>query len=481
MLTLEQKGANAVEFKEVYKSLDKRFATLIVTACGDGDLHVDLIYRGQGKAQRKEFDSYDPSVKVFWQKNAWMDRAVMESYKNERFLGLANAVREKLQESHARAAAAQNNNDKDNDVDAHDNSDDGNSDDGVQEIMLLMDNLDAHFEEKIVAGLTLHGVVTWSGMPGGTGFWQVVDFCVGRLVRDEVEYIFYEKISAADFDHKTFSISKVRSVVCLFCVAWFRGFAHSLAVSARGALSQLRILLTRIVAEARDNLLNGTPAHPTPIAGTIIKAFFRTGCAMSADGSRDKEIAPVRFPPEYHRSLNWSSVSPLQRVALFLATGAFDRYIVRTSELCVRIVDETTLTEHGGELLSSAVVRVIDETVLAVDGNRVERDDGDDDDVGLDGEDEMGINKDNEGDESTSQPSRSARDQYYDKSQLYRPHSSRRRGCVHGCECERQARRERCGCFQRYGHCDEAVCACTNCLNPVGPGLDEEEDVAEQF
>jgi hypothetical protein len=226
--TYADKGSKTVHIVQPgAASANKRLATLVIFAFGDGSLaRTAVLFRGQGlRLRQTERDAWDKRVEVIFQKKAWMDDAT----------ALVYADKVLLPEFADRGFT------------------DGQK---TTEALMLMDNLHSHKADGLTGALKQRGVLSWFHSPNCTDVQQPVDAGLGRHMK-----VLYEQ--AQDL--------------------WLEN-ADNIAKWERDDFSEWerRVLITQWVGDAHEKL--------AALPATITKCFLRTGCLMSADDSHDLNI-----------------------------------------------------------------------------------------------------------------------------------------------------------------------------------------------
>ena len=136
--------------------------------------------------------------------------------------------------------------------------------------VLFMDNLDGQTNAEFVTYLKDKcETKAWYGPAGCTDHWQPVDSHIGFMLKQLI-VAEYEQMMEERGDE------------------WEDG---------KISVSEKRVFVTRWVARAWEVM-------QTKYAHLIKKAFTRTGCGLTLDGSEDHLVHPEAFPEEYHTLLS---------------------------------------------------------------------------------------------------------------------------------------------------------------------------------
>jgi hypothetical protein len=270
--TLEFVGTQRVWIRQPGSGLDKRQATLqlLVRALGRQPKPC-LLFKGApvpGEQWRKhvraaEMLQYDKDVVVLWQAKAWADSATCVVWAKGPF---ADFVRESL---------------------------------AGGESLVLADNLGAQIKDEFTAAMSEGRATMRLGPAGATHVWQPCDHHLGREYGRRMG-IYYDAWMAAEYDK---------------------------IADGKVSTEQRRILLTKWCGQAYRELEEEREAkegpwlaamldpptwpEPWPEPSRFFKAFLRTGCLVTRDGSQDEEIRPHQeikgeLLDELHRLFQYS-------------------------------------------------------------------------------------------------------------------------------------------------------------------------------
>jgi hypothetical protein len=246
--TLEYRGKRRVWIKAAGSGLDKRQCTLQLLIRAEGKQpKPTLIFRGaplhdktlawRRKERELETSKYDPDCRVLWQKKAWADTAT-----NVHWVG--TSFDEQIEDEHG---------------------------DNGEDILLLCDNLSSQVADPFKAEIEHYGPTLRFGPKKATHLWQPVDHHVGA------RYKFLMARKYDDFmayDIQAYPWGKVPTPER----------RRLLTVWAGDAWRQLeKERVAREEAHAKD------PSQPHSL---FYRAFQRTGCIITRDGTGDEEIRP---------------------------------------------------------------------------------------------------------------------------------------------------------------------------------------------
>ena len=229
-------GEPKVQCKQQSEGLSKRVATL--NACIGGadfnwkNLKTGVIFKGAGQVSKAERLAYDPRVFVQFQAKAWMDRPTALAWVENVWIPFTQSLPSK------------------------------------QELLLFLDNLDAHAHLALRALLKDNAnTLAWMLPPGCTDILQPVDAGAGKLMK-------YLYGLAQD--------------------EWLDLMENlELWESGKMTASQRRILMTQWVGKAIETY------NSQRYADTRRRLFEKTGCFMTADGSGDHRIQPEGVQGRY--------------------------------------------------------------------------------------------------------------------------------------------------------------------------------------
>jgi hypothetical protein len=191
----EERRAHRVWVSNPGSGLDKRQCSLQVCfSPEDNTVKVGIIFRGTGtRIKADEKAAYHPSIDVYWQKNAWADRAVSVEWVQRT---LAAAV-------------------------------------GEEEFVLFCDNLLAQTSDEFLSAVRGINGIVWFRLKDATGMWQPVDSGMGALYKRLVGQIQDEWLE----EEENIEL-------------WLGNSERRLTASDR------RILITQWVGKAHDRLLS---------------------------------------------------------------------------------------------------------------------------------------------------------------------------------------------------------------------------------
>jgi hypothetical protein len=243
--TLEYAGTKRVWIKGAGSGLEKRQCTLQLLIRAEGRQPKPcLIFRGNPspkghhlKLREEEAKHYDEDVRVMWQRKAWADTDTCVAW--------AETVLEECIED--------------------------DLEDKAVNMLLFCDNLNGQVAEPFKNVFREWGATLQFGPKNATHMWQPVDHHVGARYKYLIAKA-YDEFMLTEFD--TFAGGKVpvrkrRQLLTEWCGAAYR----------------------QLEAERR-RCEEACHLDPTSPRSLFYRAFQRTGCLVTADGSGDADIIP---------------------------------------------------------------------------------------------------------------------------------------------------------------------------------------------
>jgi hypothetical protein len=242
--TLEFIGTQRVWIKTPGSGLDKRQATLqlLIRALGKQPKPC-LLFRGCPELKRqydkdnrvREEAEYDDDVVVLWQAKAWADTKTCVKWAEGAF---AEFVESELNGG---------------------------------ESLVLADNLKSQVKDDFVEAVKAKNGLMVFGPKGATHVWQPVDHHIGREY-GRLMGIYYDEWMAEQFD----------SIVG----------GHVSAGERRVLLTKWAGRAYRHLEQEREECEKAVLQDPSAEPSRFFKAFLRTGCLVTRDGTQDEEIRP---------------------------------------------------------------------------------------------------------------------------------------------------------------------------------------------
>jgi hypothetical protein len=269
--TLDFIGTERVWIKEPGSGLSKRQTTLqlLVRALGKQPPPC-LLFRGKREhanghwkdLRADEEALYDADVTVLWQAKAWADSAVCVDWARGAFANFVSNAHEDLE----------------------------------RDTLVLADNLGAQTAGPFLAAMKEARATMKLGPKGATHVWQPCDHHLGREY-GRLMGIYYDEWMASDFENIV--DGHVSAAERRILLTKWAGRAYRHLEAERGAAEQQWLA----------DPVNNEPSR-------FYKAFLRTGCLVTADGTNDDEILPHReikgelltkfhsliYPPQPHRA-----------------------------------------------------------------------------------------------------------------------------------------------------------------------------------
>ncbi len=240
--TLEFKGTLSVVIKGCSTNDgDKRFCTLQLccrAAVPDGETQprIALIFRGQGTVMKREKDKYDKRVDVYFQKKAWADRPTSKSWVEKTFAAHIQSRKK--------------------------------PDGSLPKTLLFCDNLDSQVHEGFLSALHEIDSSRYCLPPNETEMCQPIDGGIGAVIKVKIGQAQDEWLDVeGNLD------------------AWEGDPNATYKLDA----SMRRILITQWVGTAWNKMTTDSAYKDT-----FRRCFELTGALITADGTDDKLIRPMR-------------------------------------------------------------------------------------------------------------------------------------------------------------------------------------------